>query len=119
MNYFGYCGSKLKFPSDEEKIIAVLMFRGTSVTFEKNGHRYTTLPFESEAELLRLNPGCCSVGTENFGGDPTWSFWDRIFGFFGGNVFITFNAPYLDENGQRLIHTAGIIGEVDNCGKVY
>jgi hypothetical protein len=122
LNYWGYCFERGGRVSDQEKInAAVAELLGTQnaqkVDMPESGGGRQVIPYADVEDVLRLNPGCCTVGKEiQSEGTHRIDDLNRMFGFVSDFVTIKYALRYRDNQGivhRKVIETHYV---VDQCG---
>lgn len=119
-NYTGFCFSKKKFLSKQEKIEIVADY------VNKISDRVGIKPYSDVHTLLKENPDCCVTGVEavenkSWPDSQGWvrpTFKKKLFGQYADIVGITIQRKYADQKGEeksKQLQAAYVIG---NCGQM-
>ena len=127
LNYSGFCWSKMRYLSDEEKFRLLFEMSNNRKTanlvfYRKNKIEYKSyqrIKYENFDNFMEKNPDCCAI---NPGGPyelPPPKFIDRITGFHNGEVVgMNYIVRYLDENGEQKSKKIETITVLQNCGEI-
>lgn len=123
LNYSGFCWSKMRYLSDEEKFR--LLFEMTNSlntvvikTNNKGAQSYERIKYDSFEEFMEKNPNCFEIEPSGFYEMPPPKFIDRITGFNNGEIIgMNYMVRYLDDNGDRQLKKIKTRRVLQNCGK--
>ena len=124
LNYSGFCWSKMRYLSDEEKfrsLFEVVNDLNTARIETKNkGTRYyERVKYKNFENFIEINPDCCAINPEISYEIPRKKFIDRITGFNNGDVIeMNYIVRYLNEDGQIKLQKTKTIGILQNCGEI-
>ena len=122
LNYSGFCWSKMRYLSDEEKFR--MRFERVNQqdtipieTQNKGTQYYEKVKYENFEEFMLMNPDCCAI-LPGYYELPKPRFIDRITGFNNGEVIaMNYTVYYFDKNGNKKSKKIEARGVLQNCGE--
>lgn len=121
LNYSGFCISKGRWLSDEERVHIVANYQNNRtimpIYIKGIGYKnFKQIPYQSVDELLAKNPYCCKV--VGSGDVPRPSMWDRIFGKNSNKIInVKYKVMHLNETGQQDSYEVNYYNTLSNCGE--
>lgn len=122
LNYSGFCWSKMRYLSDEEKFRMIfdrLSKRDTLPieTEDRGTQYYEQIKYESFEDYMEKNPDCCAIDPGGPYDLPPDKFIDRITGLNNGEVIVmNYIVRYFDENGEVKSQKRELVTVLQNCG---
>jgi len=127
LNYSGYCITKGRYFSDEERIQIAInsVLRSYPPIMERRQSGMlefikieNPIYYEDIEEFLELNENCCEVTTHGKEGYPR-GLWNRLRGRTAVFVSVNYTVYYIDEDGieREFKHSPYIA--ISNCGRPW
>lgn len=126
LNYSGFCFSKMRYISTEEKIRWTFEELNAAWKLRINipGKGFEDrefIKYENFNEYIKENPDCCTFYPS--GGSPELpppTLLQRILGYHSGTfVRIYYKVRYFDDNGKKKSQIINVERALRNCGKPF